>query len=213
MSAEPLAVWMSPLLRTAWSFRAESTPPAPAGAGQAPAASQPQAGTNTPPQAGGDDGQGASLSPAELAAELARARREAAGYRSRLTTLEKQQQDADAAKLSDLEKAQAETATLKAQLAQRDHADLQREVAAEAGLPAQMASRLQGATREELIADAKALAKLIPAQGAPAAPQANPANPARANGGPPLTISDLKGKSPDWINANWPRVQEVMRKS
>lgn len=153
-----------------------------------------------PPPSGQEPGGEAAMTLEQALAALERTRREHAGTRSRLTTLERQQQEADAAKLSELEKAQKESTALKAQLAQRDHADLQREVAAEVGLPAQMASRLQGATREELQADAKALAKLIPAAAEqPAAFGANPANPARTNALPDMTIADLKSKPRGWF--------------
>lgn len=150
-----------------------TTPPT----GQDPAAGQGQDPTTTTTTTTGQE-PGMTLEQAQAA--LREARREAASYRTRAQALEQTQAAADAAKLSDLEKAQRKATELEATLKARDHADLQRAIATEHKLPADLATRLQGTTREELAEDAKALAKLLPSQEqTPGQPTARTTNPAR----------------------------------
>lgn len=114
----------------------------------------------------------------------------------------KDRADAEAAQLAEQGKYKelAETAarerdSIRAQLADRDHADLQRAVAAEQKLPLEMATRLRGTTREELTADAKELAKLVAQPGAPAAPGNRP-NPRPQNG------PDAAQKTEDYLRSS-----------
>lgn len=91
---------------------------APSGEGQAPGTGQPQEGTpQTAPQAGAGEQQRTykTLEEAQAAIdrlqrELERTNREAASHRVENKTLKQQQEDAERARLSDLEKAQKDAA-------------------------------------------------------------------------------------------------------
>src|SRR5579864_5268425 len=87
---------------------AQTTPPT----GQDPASGTGQDPTNPAPA----QAAGTAMTLEQAQEALAAARREAAGYRTRAATLEKAQQDAAAAKLSDLERVQKERDTLAARL-------------------------------------------------------------------------------------------------
>lgn len=91
---------------------APATPPTPTTPPASPAVADPQVG-------GADE---SGLTPDQLKAELARVRREAAQHRTRLKAFEDAQAAADAAKLSDLEKAQRQIATLQQAEADRTRA-------------------------------------------------------------------------------------------
>jgi hypothetical protein len=116
--------------------------------------------------AAGDESTGAEgsaeLTPEQLKAALAAARKEAAGYRTKLREAEPfvtKAKELEDAQKSDVEKLTAAQATEKAR-ADKAEAQLLRVTAAiGAGLDVDMADRLRGATAEELAADAKALAE------------------------------------------------------
>lgn len=222
---------MSSQLHEAWNFRAEVNPPAPTGAGQAPGAGQPQAGTGTQPQAGGDNPTTGGLSQAELTAELARTRREAAAHRAENTALKKAQADADAAKLSELDQAkkrasdlETENARIKGEAqASLTTAKIER-IAAQLGIvdPEVAAALIKPDDIERdaagnptnLDALLKALAKakpyLVAQQQQGAVPGAAPMNPATGRGTPALTKADVERMTAAQINARWDEVQKVL---
>jgi len=200
------------------------------GAGQAPAAGQPQAG-GTAPQAGDETtgtGAAGTRSLAELEAELARVRREAAGHRARATQLEKAQADADAAKLSDLEKAQRERDTYKAQI-EADRLDRQATInryevklkAAALGIVDPDAAALlldwesveyaEDGSPKNVEAALKALLRAKPYLAGQAAQSSGaPMNPASGRGAATLTLADVKKMSPTQINERWADVQKAL---
>ena len=118
----------------------------------------------------------------QLAAELEATRkalkdanREAAERRKKLEAFEKQQADAEQAKLSETEKLAKQLEATQAELTGYKRQALQRQAAEAAGLPAQLATRLQGETLEELTNDAKSLAEVMPKPNAkPALSATNP---------------------------------------
>jgi len=184
-----------------------------------------------PPPSGQEPGGEAAMTLEQALAALERTRREHAGTRSRLTTLERQQQEADAAKLSDLEKAQRERDTIKAELEaerlERREAINRYEVQIAASrlgiVDPDAAAKLLDWDTLEYAEDGsprgveKALQALIKArpwlagqQAQPPGPQANPANPARRNGNPGLTIEDVKRMSPNEVTRRWAEVSKVL---
>ncbi|MGI5245424.1 hypothetical protein [Dactylosporangium sp. CA-139066] len=114
------------------------------------------------------------LTPDELKAALAAARKEAAGYRTKLREAEPyvaKARELEEAQKSDVEKLTAAQAAALAR-AEKAEAELLRLTAARAaGLDLDMADRLKGSTLEELTADAKALAEKFPANETPAVPR------------------------------------------
>jgi hypothetical protein len=101
-----------------------------------------------------------SMTPEQLRAELAKTRREAAGYRTKVRELEPKAKKLD--ELTEAEKSEVQRANDRAAAAERratelEAAQLRTSVAAAKKLPASLAARLQGSTKEELEADADAL--------------------------------------------------------
>lgn len=99
----------------------------------------------------------------------------------RAAALQTQLDEFEAAKLSDLEKAQraAEAATaqataLQAEVEARDLQILRQAVGGEFGLSPKLVARLQGSTEDELRADAKELAALVPDSSPSPFPKADP---------------------------------------
>lgn len=94
-------------------------PPVGEGTNDTPATQAPPEGeaTTTP-----------ALTPEQLTAELAKVRREAAGYRTKLKTFEDQAAQEAAAKLSDLEKAQMKVADLEKALGEQTRREQERTV-------------------------------------------------------------------------------------
>ncbi len=124
-----------------------------------------------------DDDQQDSGSPdvKRLEKELAKARKQAGGYRVQRNELSSQIEElrtqlVDLLPLRDLATTLAPQleqiqSQLSEQTAARQQAELQTlrlQAAASAGLPAELANRLQGATAEEIAADAAALANALP---------------------------------------------------
>jgi hypothetical protein len=101
-----------------------------------------------------------SMTPEQLRAELAKTRREAAGYRTKVRELEPKAKKLD--ELTEAEKSEVQKALDRAAAAEKratdlEAAQLRTTVATAKKLPASLAARLQGTTKEELEADADAL--------------------------------------------------------
>lgn len=195
----------------------ETTPPA----GQEPQVGAGQAPTTTP-----------TMTLEQALEALAATRREAASHRTKLTALEKAQQEAEAAKLSDLEKATKERDTLKAELdaERQDRRDRinRYEVQLAAGrlgiVDPEAAVKLLDWDSLEYSEDGSpkgvdaALRKLLAAkpylagQQQAGAPPANTTNPASGRGRAQLTVADVKAMSKDQINARWSEVQAALRR-
>lgn len=190
--------------------------------GQEPASSTGQA--PTVPAAG--QAPESTLTLHEVQAALAAARREAASYRTKLTAFERAQQEAETAKLSDLDKATKRAAQLEAEL----EAERQDRRAAINRYEVQLAASKLGIIDPEaavklldwdsldyaddgspknLEAALKALLKARPwLAGATPGATGNPTNPARNGGaGAPLTKDDIARMSPEEINRRWPEIQ------
>lgn len=219
--------WMSPQLWEAWTFRAE-TPSGPPTSGQEPTAGAGQAPTS--PASGQASETTHSL--AEVQAALQAARREAAASRKKLDALEQAQATADAAKLSDLEKAQKRAADLEAEntrirseaQATVTNARIERHAAQLGAVDPELVTRLINPDEIErdaagiptnLDALVKQVLKARPylvaaAAGAAPAPQAGATNPATGRGVPALTLADVQKMSPAQINARWAEVQKAL---
>ena len=218
--------WMSPLLRKAWCFRAEGTPPAAGDGGQAPTTgSSGQEPGHAPSPAGGT-----SMTLEEAQAALAAARREAAANRTRLTALEKAQLDAETAQLSELDRtkrerdaAKAEAEAIRAEARERANRYEVQLAASRLGLvDPDAAVKLLDWEALEYTDDGtprdvdRALAKLLKdkpylaATHAGAAPGAAPMNPATGRGNPGLTIEDVRRMTPQQAAARWPEVSKVL---
>src|SRR5690606_34590253 len=97
--------------------------------------------------------------------ELEKARKEAAGYRTKLREAEpfvKKAQELEEASKTDLEKLQARISELESANGDLTTYKLRREVADAKGVPAAWVNRLKGSTLEEMEADADELVALIP---------------------------------------------------
>lgn len=104
------------------------------------------------------------LTPEQLRAELAKVRKEAASRRVLTREQEKQLQEFEAWKKSQMTeserlKAERDEAVAKLQAAETER--LQRKVARAAKLPVDLADRIRGNTEEEMLEDAKAMAKRL----------------------------------------------------
>jgi predicted transcriptional regulator len=107
-----------------------------------------------------DEQQSEELSPEALRKQLEKARKEAAGYRTKLRELEPIA--AKAKELEDAQKSEAQKLTDRAELAERAAADAQREMArlrvlSEINLPADLHEFVTGDTEDEVRAKAKKL--------------------------------------------------------
>jgi hypothetical protein len=154
---------------------------------------QPQEGQ----PAGTDDGQNTgdgNLSPEAMAAALAKARKEAAQYRTKVRELEPLA--SKARELEDAGRSEVEKLTARAEAAERERAEtvaraLRLEVAFDKGLTPAQAKRLVGGSREELEADAEEILRDFPALKPDGRPKGNadlggrspapPANPKQAD--------------------------------
>lgn len=104
--------------------------------------------------------------------------------RKRANALDKQlkailaeREDAETAKLSELEQAKRAATEAAARLAEYERTTIRQKVALEKGLPASLVSRLQGDDEEALSADADALLALL---NAPTSPKPDPSQGAKA---------------------------------
>lgn len=91
-------------------------------------------------------------------------RREAAGYRTKLTTLEAEVEELKARDMSEAEKLQKERDTLKSEVDPLKGENLRLRVALQKNLPADLVDRLRGSNEEELNADADKLLELFQGQ-------------------------------------------------
>lgn len=122
---------------------------------------------------------------------LAKARKDAAGYRTKLRDAEKELEEFRKAAQDKADADKSETEKRTAAEKRADAAELRAlrlEVAAEKGLTAAQAKRLVGATREELEADADEVLQLFPGSKAPKAPKPDPSQGNR--GGKPSSGRD-----------------------
>jgi hypothetical protein len=104
-----------------------ATPSPEAGDTPSPTASLADSGdASKAPQAGTDAHDADELTPAQYKAIIADLRKEQGANRTKIATFEKAQADAEAAKLSDLEKANKKAADLEAQLNERTRASQER---------------------------------------------------------------------------------------
>jgi len=124
--------------------------------------------TDTKPQEGDGDQpqQTEELSPEAMRAALAKARKEAAGYRTKVRELEPLASKAK--ELEDAGRTELEKLTARAEQAERERTEignraLRLEVAFEKGLTPAQAKRLVGANRDELEADAEEILRDFPA--------------------------------------------------
>ena len=137
----------------------------------------PQAGAEAKPELEAKPLAGGDLSPDELSKALKDARKEAAGYRTKLRDFEEKERQAQEASLSELEKAQKRAAELEARLEATQAEAWRAQAAAKAKLPAELAARITGKTLSDMEADADQLAKLIAKPAPPAGVQ--PTNPGK----------------------------------
>jgi hypothetical protein len=221
MITEQRPGWMSPQLWEAWTFRAEGAQ----SSGQDPTAGTGQDPTQAPGQASGT-----TMTLEEAQAALAAARREAAANRTKLSALEKEKADQEAAKLSEQEKlakrvkeleetnariaAEAQTAATNARI--------EREAARLGAVDPELLTRLIDSASIErdaagnptnLEALIKGVLKAKPylvAETGQSAPAAGATNPASGRGTPALTLADIKKMTPTQINARWKDVQEAL---
>lgn len=146
------------------------------------------------PQEGSDQQQHDDLSPEQLRAALAKARKEAAGFRTRVRELEPLASKAK--ELEDAGRSELEKLTARAEQAERERTEasnraLRLDVAFEKGLTPAQAKRLVGSSREELEADADEILRDFPALKPDGRPKGNadlggrtkaaPANPRQAD--------------------------------
>lgn len=113
----------------------------------------------------GDDKQSDELSPEALRKALEKARKEAAGYRTKVRELEPLASKAK--ELEDAGRTELEKLTARAETAERERGELEGralrlEVAFEKGLTPQQAKRLVGANRDELEVDADEILRDFP---------------------------------------------------
>lgn len=118
------------------------------------------------PPAGDGDQQPDELSPDALRKALEKARKEAAGYRTKVRELEPLASKAK--ELEDAGRTELEKLTARAETAERERSEslsraLRLEVAFDKGLTPAQAKRLVGGTREELEADADEILRDFPA--------------------------------------------------
>lgn len=145
---------------------------------QADAEPTPQAGADAIPEAEAKTQAAGDLTPEQLEKALKEARKEAAGYRTKLRDFEEKERQAQEANLSELEKAQKRAAELEERLAVTQMEAWREKAAAKAKLPPELAARITGKTLEEMETDADNLAKLIIKQ-APPPTGVQPTNPGK----------------------------------
>lgn len=138
----------------------------------------------------------------EMKVELAKARREAAKYRT-------EKNDAEKEKLTDTERLAKEIADMKAEL----FAAKRQTVAMKYKLPEALADRLKGETQEELEEDAKALAALIvkPESSEAEKKPVTGIDPTAPSGTLKLTREAIEKMSPAEINKNWEAVSAALK--
>lgn len=135
----------------------------------------------------------------EMKEELAKARREAAKYRT-----EKNKAESD--KLTDAEKMAKDIADLKSELYNTKRSA----IAIKYGLPEVLAARLKGETQEELEEDAKTLAALIVKTPEPEKKTDQTIDATSPTGITKLTREAIEKMTPAEINKNWEAVSAFL---